>query len=456
MILIEVYLFLRKKDYKLKSLIIISCFFLVFCTSCSDDNKIIISTNSVAIEFVKTLGGSNNESAKSIVRTSDGGYAVFGYTQSIDGDIITTSSAIQYDLWLLKFSADDTLQWQKTFGGSKDDKGYKVIQTNDDGFVVTGFSKSIDGNVSANEGFEDIWLLKLDTFGTIVWQINTGFSGTDKGFSVTQTSDGGYFLGGILDVSASGGLGNKRQQRHAGGDFWGIKLSGNGTIEWRKYFGGTNTDTCYDVVETTNGYLMIGSSDSDDVDIKNNKGAYDVWVVKIDKTGTLLWEKSFGGSQTDEAYQIVKTNDNHFLLVGETSSTDKDVGNQNGGADIWVLKIDTDGNIVWQKTFGGTHFDVGKSIKSTEDGGFLIAGNTRSLDKDITENKGNNDVWALKINSSGKLLWQKTVGGSDIDLAFDIVELSDNSIIVVGETSSNDKDIIQNKGFTDVLIVKLK
>lgn len=422
-----------------------------------DKKEIFISEQPASVSFVKTFGGAKNESARSVLKTQDGGYAVFGYTQSIDGDVVSTKTTIQYDFWLLKFDAHDNLEWQKTYGGSNDEKGYKIIQTQEGGFAVIGYSKSSDGDLTINEGFEDVWVLKLNALGSIEWKTNTGFSGSDKGFSIIQTSDGGYFLGAVLDVTASGGLGNsKTLNRHAGGDFWGVKISNSGTIEWRKYFGGTNTETCYDVIEVVDGYLLIGSSDSLDVDIKNNKGSYDFWVVKIDENGTLVWEKSFGGKEIDESYQIIKTIGNNFLIIGETRSSDQDISNQNGGADVWVLKIDSNGEILWEKTYGGSSFDGAKAITSTNDGNYLIAGNTRSVDNDVTSNNGENDIWVLKISPSGNLIWQKTIGGSGIDLANDIVELNDNSILVVGESNSNDKDVKGNKGFTDLLIVKLK
>ena len=426
---------------------------IIGCTK----KEIFISEQPADVSFVKTFGGANNESARSVLKTQDGGYVVFGYTQSIDGDVVSTKSTVQYDFWLLKFDASDNLDWQKTYGGSNDEKGYKIIQTQDGGFAVTGYSKSSDGDVMANEGFEDVWVLKLNTEGVVEWKTNTGFLGSDKGFSIIQTSDGGYFLGAILDVTASGGLGNSKiGSRHAGGDFWGIKLSNTGSLEWRKYFGGTNTEICYDVIEVADGYLLIGSSDSLDVDIKNNKGSYDFWIVKIDKNGTLVWEKSYGGKEIDESYQIIRTAEGNFLIVGETRSSDQDVSSQKGGADIWVLKIDGSGEMLWEKTYGGASFDAAKAITLTNDGNYLIAGNTRSIDNDVTNNNGENDIWVLKIDPSGNLIWQKTIGGSGIDLANDIVELNDYSIIVVGESNSNDKDVKENKGFTDLLIVKLK
>lgn len=425
--------------------------------SCSSDNDL-STPKKYTVDIVKTFGGTRNESAQSVVATNDGGYLVLGFTQSIDGDVSTSKTSIQYDYWLLKFDKSDQLQWQKTLGGTQDEKAYKIIRTNDAGFTIVGYSKSNNGDLSSNEGFEDVWILKLDATGTIVWKTNTGFSGSDQGYTIVQTSDGGYFVGAILDVTASGGQGNARARnasRHAGGDYWALKLNASGTIEWRRYFGGANTDTCYDALETNDGYILVGSSDSNDVDIKGNKGTYDFWVVKIDKTGKLLWEKSYGGSEIDEARAITKTNDGNFIIIGDTRSTDKDVSKNNGGADLWLIKIDTTGKLLWEKTIGGSSFDVGRSIQKTTDGGYLISGSSRSNDNSII-NKGQNDAWILKIDNKGNQQWQQTVGGNNIDFCYDATELSNGIIIGVGESSSNSGDISTNKGFSDALVIKLK
>lgn len=413
---------------------------------------------SKTISFVKTLGGSLNESAQSVLKTTDGGYAILGYTQSIDGDIINKTNE-SFDFWLLKFDKDDTLQWQRNYGGTDDDRGLDMIQTQDGGYAILGYSKSTDGNLTENAGANDFWVCKLNASGTIIWQKSYGFLGADIGYAITETNDNGYLITGVLDVSASNGQGNSKANGtlHAGGDYWAIKLDINGEKQWSKFFGGTFTDTPYDVVQTKNdNYIIVGSSDSDDVDIKNNKGTYDFWVVNISEDGNLLWEKSFGGSEIDEAWGVTISNDDNLIIIGDTRSGDKDVSKNNGAADIFVIKISTDGDLLWEKSFGGTNFDTARSITKTSDGGFLISGNSRSSDIDLTNNNGQNDALILKLSNSGNLEWQKTIGGSNTDLAFDVTELSDGTIIVVGESNSSDIDIPENKGFSDLLIFKIK
>ena len=340
---------------------------LLFLNCSKKDNDSKGTLEIVAIDFVKTLGGTKNESAQALAKTSDGGYAILGYAQSMDGDI-TNKSDESFDYWLLKYDQNDLLQWQKTYGGSDDDRGNDIIQTSDGGYAITGFSKSIDGDVSENSGAHDFWVSKLDANGSITWEKSFCFLGADIGNSILQSNDGGYLLTGVLDVSASNGEGNSKNsksafsKRHAGGDYWVIKINALGENQWSRYFGGTFTDASYDAIQTEdNGYILVGSSDSADVDIKDSKGAYDFWVVKISETGTLLWEKSFGGSQTDEARSITRSNDGNYIIVGDTRSSDLDVSINSGGADLWAIKISPIGELIWEKTFGGNSFDVARS-----------------------------------------------------------------------------------------------
>ncbi len=428
----------------------------LLCLNCSKKED--SSNPEIKVTFVKTLGGSQNESAKAITATSDGGYAVLGYAQSNDGDV-TNKTNTSFDYWLLKFDQNHTLQWQKTYGGSDDDRGNDLIQTNDGGFVILGSSSSHDGNVSENNGANDFWILKTNASGDLLWQKSLGFLGEDHGISILETNDNGFLLNGVLDVTASEGQGNSKTTaiKHAGGDYWTIKLNNQGETEWSRYYGGTFTDTPYDAIQTQdNGYIIVGSSDSNDVDISDNKGSYDFWVIKISETGTLIWEKSFGGSQIDEARSITRTNDGNFIIVGDTRSSNSDISNNNGAADFWIIKIAPSGELIWEKTFGGTSFDAARSITKTLDGHFIISGSSRSAHGNLASNQGQNDVWLIKINTKGNLIWQKSIGGSDIDLSLDLIELSDQTIIAVGESNSSDGDITTNKGFTDMLIIGVK
>ena len=430
---------------------------LQFFLNCTNDDSSSITTEET-INLMRTFGGTKNDSAQSVVATADGGYAVLGYTQSNDGDI-TDKLDESFDYWVIKFNAEDEVQWQKTYGGTADDRGRNIIQTQDGGFAIIGFSFSNDGDVSNNAGLQDFWLVKLDANGTITWEKSFGYQGADSGISVIQTNDQGYLLSGILDVTASGGSGNSSRSSatlHAGGDYWVLKLSALGDLQWSKFFGGNFTETPQGIIQTDdNSFIIAGGSDSADTDISNNIGSYDFWIIKISNTGDLIWEKSFGGDQIDEARAIVKSGDGNFIVAGDTRSTNNDIASNNGAADLWLIKITPNGDLLWEKTIGGSSFDVARSIVRSQDSGFFLAGSSRSSDGDVSKNKGQNDAWVIKVDANGDLQWETTVGGSNIDFAYGIAQLADNSIIAVGDSTSNDGDIIENKGFTDLLVIKI-
>ena len=436
-------------------------YYISICTICFSCTKQSINfggnTQSLTIDVIKTLGGTKNDAFSSIKKTTDGGYIAVGYAQSSDFDISNKNND-SYDYWVVKFDATNTIEWSKTFGGSDDDRARDILQLSDGSFLVTGFSRSTDLDVSVNSGNYDFWVVKINIDGTLVWEKSFGFSGADQSYIIKQTSDGNFLLGGCLDVTASGGQGNsKSSKRHAGGDYWLLKIDTKGNKLWSRYYGGQFTDTLLDISETENGnYILTGYSDSSDTDISNNLGEYDFWIVKVNNTGDLIWERNFGGSQIDEAFSITKTTDNHFLIAGNTRSADKDVTLNNGSSDIWVIKISSDGTLIWERNFGGTSFDNANKIISAERGGFYVVGSSRSSDIDAASNFGNKDVWILKIDATGNLQWQKNIGGNNLDEASSVIELQNGSLIVSGESWSSDNDILENKGFSDGLIVVLK
>lgn len=437
-------------------------FLISICTiiSCSSDNETPAAPDfSGTVEWIKTFGGSNEDNTLSVVETTDGGYTLAGYTQSNDGDI-TDKTTTDSDYWVLKLTKEGTIVWSKTYGGSGDDRAEKIIKTSDGGYAVVGYSRSNDNDVSVNEGLQDYWIVKLNAAGDIIWEKSFGFAGIDRAFSVIQTNDNGYFITGFLDVTASNGDGNDQKnasQRHGVGEFWGIKLDASGTKEWRRYFGGTDNDRSYDVVETEdNGFLMIGSSESSDFDISDTNGSYDFWVVKVNAEGTKIWEKSYGGSEIDVGYAIAATGDSKYIIVGDSRSNDGDISSAKGNADLWAIQIDGNGNLIWQKSLGGSQFDTGRGIYKTQKGNFIITGNSRSNDGDVDQNKGQSDVLNILIDPSGNVLWKSTTGGTEAEFATGCVETTDAKIIIVGSSESNNLDVPNNKGSKDALIIKYK
>ena len=434
---------------------------VLLCLSCADDSYTLEGNNEVPdivqnVSWILGFGGTGDDSARSIIATNDGGYAILGMTNSVDGDLDFKTLPVN-DYWLVKLDANGDLEWQKTYGGSKDDQGQQVIQTSDGGFAITGYAMSDDGDGSNNEGFHDNWILRLDALGNILWEKSFGFSGHDHSYDLVETADGGFFFSGFLDVTSSNGEGSSDKSSltaHGVGEFWGTKIDGNGNLEWRKFFGGTNNDRSFGVVNAYDGgYVLAGASESVDFDISNPKGSYDYWVVKVDKNGTMVWESSFGGTGIDQAQDILATTDGGYVIVGSTFSSDTQVTKNNGQSDVWLIKIDDNGQLLWQKSFGGAGFDAANSVRLTSDGGLLVCGNSKSFDGDISQNFGENDIWVFKTDASGNLEWEKSFGGLSLDFGYDAIETQDGTIVVIGETASQDFPGVDPKGGIDMVII---
>jgi hypothetical protein len=446
----------------------LSVYILIACTG--DDSNSGVPEDSVfdgELVWVKTFGGTNEDDAIDIVEADDGGYVVLGFTNSTDGDITGKINPDQ-DYWLLKLNQGGDKIWDKTYGGSQNDQATSLSKTNDGGYIISGYTSSFDGDVSENAGFQDYWIVKVDSQGEIQWEKSFGFVGQDQAYKVIPTTDGGYFVSGTLQVGEGGSNGegndvtnnnqNSRNSQHSLGDYWGIKMDADGNKIWRRYFGGTQADLNKDVIETDDGgFLLIGVSDSPDFDISNAIGADDFWVIKLSATGEKVWEQSYGGFETDRAFSIARADDGNYLLSGESRSLGGDVSNPKGGGDIWIVKINaSNGSILWEKSFGGAEFDTSRGVKNLGNGSFAIAGSSRSTGGDASNNYGANDAWLLIVNENGALEYETNIGGSDIDFGNNVTGTSNNEIVFVGSTLSNDFDIPLNKGDKDVLIFKMR
>jgi hypothetical protein len=401
------------------------------------------------IEWQQIYGGSHTEIAKTFTKTRDGGYIVAGFTWSKDGDI--THQNGYNDFLILKLRFDGSLEWQKTYGGSRFDEANSIQQTTDGGYIVAGFTDSHDGDVTEEKGYNDIWLLKLSRDGILEWQKSYGGSLWEVPNSIKETSDGGYIVTGTTS-SSDGDI--TEQKGH--GDAWVLKLSINGNIEWQKTYGGKESDLIACIQKTKDGgYIVVGYTVSNDGDVIMNKGHDDLWVLKLRIDGSIKWQKTFGGGNSDRGTFIQVTSDGGYIVAGWTYSIDGDVTEYKGSADIWVLKIGIDGSLEWQKSYGGSGEDIAYSIKESSYGGYILVGTTESNDGDVTEFKGDIDIWVLKLSLDGNIEWQKTLGGSYIDRAYSSQETGDGGYILAGSAALNDGDVIENLGGADVWIVKL-
>ncbi len=345
-------------------------------------------------QWARAYGGSDSDYGYSIQQTSDGGYIVAGFTFSF--------GAGRDDIWVLKLSSTGTIDWQHTYGGSNDEYNPFIHQTSDGGYIVAGSTYSFGA------GGSDIWVLKLSSTGTIDWQRTYGGSDDDEAYSIQQTSDGGYIVAGET-WSFIGGF---------EAVIWVLKLSSTGTIDWQQTYEGGDGDRAYSIQQTSDGgYIVAGCTYS------FGAGGGDFWVLKLSSTGTIDWQRTYGGSDSDYSYSIQQTSDGGYIVTGFTFSFGA------GHKDIWVLKLSSTGTVNWQQTYGGSDLDEAYSVQQTSDGGYIVAGRTLSF------GAGFSDAWILKLSSAGAIEWQRTYGASDWgDDARSIQQTSDGGYIVTGET----------------------
>ena len=411
------------------------------------------------IQWQKCLGGSKEDDAFSIIQTSDGGYVLAGLTQSNDGDITNNHSVIDYsDFWVVKLNVTGSIQWQKCYGGSNADAANSIQQTTDGGYIVAGSAYSNDSDVTANHGGADYWVLKLDSAGSIQWQKCLGGSMAESANSVQQTLNGSYIIAGYSPSTDGNVTGN-----HGGySDFWVVSLDSAGSILWQKSYGGSNLEVANSIQQTNDkGYIVAGYTMSNDFDVTGNHGTEDYWVLKLDSAGLIQWQKCYGGSSNDEANSIQQTTDGGYIVAGTTYSNDGDVLGSHGGTDYWIVKLDSTGLIQWQKCIGGSNYDGANSIHQTTDGGYIVAGGTGSNDSDVTGNHsaiGYDDFWLIKLSSAGSIQWQKCLGGYSSDVSTSVKQTTDGGYIVTGFATSNDGDVLGNhslNGYSDIWVVKL-
>ena len=409
------------------------------------------------IQWAKSFGGSGIDVPSRIQITSDKGFIIAGASTSADGDVAGHHGTTDLnDYWLLKLDSSGNFQWQKSLGGSDDDLATSIKETSDGGFIIAGHSKSHDGDVSGGRNFsgDNYWIIRLDANRNILWQNTFGGNGDDAANDVEVTADSGFIVAGY-SYSDDGDVPNHRGTTSSA-DFFILKLNNLGNMQWRRSFGGTGDDIPYGIRQTPDhGYAIAGYSNSIDGDVTGNHGGQDYWFVKIDSLGNLLWEKSFGGSSDDNALSFDLTTDHGFVLTGHSNSSDSDVTRNNGGADLWIVKLDSSGSLQWQHSFGGSDIDAGYSVKQTFDGGYITCGISASDDGDVSGNHGNNDCWVVKLDASGNLVWQESLGGPEEEFGASIVQTADSEYVIAGSSDGNGGDVSGNQGFEDYWIVKL-
>jgi len=276
-----------------------------------------------------------------------------------------------------------------------------------------------------------------------------------------QTTDGGYILGGSSESDISP---DKTENSKGSNDYWVVKLDSTGIVQWDKTIGGNSSDALYRLEQTTDrGYILGGSSVSDSSGDKteNSKGDWDYWLVKIDSTGIVQWDKTIGGNSDDVLRSLQQTTDGGYVLGGWSSSDisgDK-TENSTGLSDCWVVKLDASGTVQWDNTIGGNSIDALHSLQQTSDGGYMLGGYSDSnISGDKTgSSKGGDDYWVVKLDSSGVVQWDNTIGGNSTDWLYSLQQTTDGGYILGGfSDSDNSGDKTENdKGGNDYWVVKL-
>lgn len=399
------------------------------------------------------FGGSGPDRAKSVRQTPDGGYIMAGTSYSVDGDVEGSFDS-QGNIWVVKLSATGNVLWQRILGGSLEDGAESVRPTSDGGYIVVGYTKSIDGDVVGNHGdgsTDDAWVVKLNGAGQVVWKKCLGGTGFDVAHDIFPTTDGGFIVCGANDSNSGDITDNK-----GGYDFWLVKLSANGTIQWNKSYGGTSSDIARAVRQTADGgYIMCGSTSSHNGDVAGFHAISDMWVVKVSSTGVLEWQNCLGGTQSEVGYAVELTPDGGYVVAGIAGSNNQDVGGNHGGNDAWVVKLNSLGQKQWGRCLGGSGYEIAQAIDVTEIGQVVVAGYTSSFNGDVSGNSGGGDAWVAQLSPSGVLMWQKCLGGSAADWAYGIDSLGNGAFMVCGSAESFDGLLTGNNGGPDYFFVKL-
>lgn len=402
----------------------------------------------------KSFGGSSSDLFRKIQKTSDGNYIVAGHTKSDDGDGVSNHGVPSTaDFLLVNINNSGVLNWRRCFGGSSNEYAYDVKQATDNGYFITGYTTSNDGQVTGYHGAQDMWVVRTDADGVILWEKCIGGSSADLGTSICATADGGCLVGGLTN-SKDGDI------TDTVGSFWVVKLAASGNIEWQRNLGSTDNDVAYDVLQKSNGhYIVAGYTASVDAEATSH-GEQDGWVLELDDTGAVVWGKTYGGSKNDLFYTIKPALGGGYYVGGSAQSTDGHVtgnhgGTINGAGDAWLVKIDDTGSIVWQKPYGGSKDESITGIDISTDSTVFVAAWTNSTNGDVSFKKDSTDYWRLIIDKNGNIENEKTVGGSSYEVANGIVATEDKSCIMVGYTNSTNGDISTPLGGLDGWVVKI-
>lgn len=377
------------------------------------------------IVWEKVFGGTNLDMATAIDQTADGGYIFVAFTDSNDGDVAQNHG--NTDLWVVKVDALGVIQWQQTFGGSEDEYARAVHQTADGGYIIVATTLSNNGDVLLNHGQSDYWVIKLSSSGIMEWQKSYGGISIDNAYDIKQTVDGGYIvIGDSITI-----LNSYAANHYGSSDVWIVKLNGIGTIEWEKSLGGEGDDGAIAVSQTIDGGYVVAAQSWSNIGAEGGHSDNDFYILKLTSTGTLEWQRIVGGTGDEYVFDILQLNDGSYVVAGNTTSTDNGIVNH-GSQDGFVVKLSTSGELQWQKAFGGTEYDGFEAIEKTVDNKIIVSGYTHSYNGDVTDYHGGQDGWIVALSAAGELQWQKTYGSTGNEGIEQVKQTTDGGFVVAG------------------------
>lgn len=384
----------------------------------ADENPCITEAFNPSIGSNGTYGSSQTDAGVSIQTTHDDGYVVAGYTWASS----TNTNLGPTNYWVMKFDAARNLVWSKVYGLLGREYPYGIYETADNGFVVVGHRRLQEGDELDYDGtYHDSWILKLNSDGNLLWEKTFGARGYEIAHAVQQTKDGGYIVAGIATSYGLGSIESGLLLGEAKKNAWVMKLDQKGDSVWEYVYGGVEEEGANAVQETSDGHFIVAGYESS----TNGNGDYNFLVLKLNASGQELWHKTYGGAYPEMAYAIRETTDGNYAMAGETWSFG------NGNTDAFVVKTDPNGNELWSTTFGGEKFERAHGLREMPDGSMVVAGYTNSY------GAGGNDGLVLKLDTSGNILWQKIIGWDGYDVLMSIDRTSDNGLVLTGTTSSH-------------------
>jgi|GEM_PF-785217 len=378
------------------------------------------------IVWNKTFGESNLDQFTSVTKVADGGIVVAGIAA------YTVSTSYTTDAWLVKTDATGSKLWEKKYGGTNGDAVSAVVTTTDGGFILAGFATSNDGDLTGTNPINgDAWIIKTDGSGNKTWSKIFGGANFEYAAGIVQTADGGY----VFCATTKSNDGNITFN-YGGDDVWIVKINPAGTLVWQKTFGGSNDDNATGIVVDANGNIIVSATTkSNDGDVAGFLGgSSDGWVIKLDGNGNKLWAKTIGGVFADEANALCIAQDGNYAVAGNTFSY---VTGWRYNGDMMMIKLDKNGNQLIERAIGSFELDKAYGITSTTDGGFVLTGYVSAVGGDVSSPQfGVTDLWIVKIDAAGNKIWDKTFGSTGHDRGFAVVNIN-NNFLVAGYIANN-------------------